>query len=231
MRKSHKGAIAAGYLIALGVVALVGLFVAKPKVLSGDSKRADAAVETTKKLEDATKKNDAMVAASVTKIGEANSEAPDSKQKEFIAREIMVALGLLPAPDNQGLIDAEKRKVAVLSGQVEQINKLYREALKNNEQLMREKDEAVAAKHESDQKIVEAAAERLGMERQRNLTLAIIAIVIIAFIYVKVTHFSPAKIGEVVADIKRGVHPITALDTVASQLQQKIVNKVSKLKS
>ena len=231
MRKNCRGAVPAIYLVVAGVAAIAGLLVAKPKFMSKDSKRAEQSTETTSALIAAEQKKNSVAAASVVKIGEANAEAPESKQRDYIAREVLLALGLLPAPDAQGLIDAEKRKVAVMEGKYQLAQSLYDKATANNAKLVKERDEAIDAKRKADLDLERAAAERLGMERQRNMTILAVVIVVVLYGYTKFTHFSPQQIGEVVADIKKNVHPLTAIDTVASRYQQKLVNKIRKLKA
>jgi len=231
MDHKNRGAVGLVVVLAVAVVAVVGTWVAKPKILDGASKRAAASTEATANLEKVTQHKDALAAASITKIGEANANAPESKEKNFITREILVALGLLPAPDSQGLIDVEKRKVAVLEGNVAAINVLYDKALKESEKVKHERDLALAARQRADLDLETAAAEQLGAQRQRNQILLLAALAIGLFLYVKITHFSPGAMADVVNDIRNDVHPITAIDGAASRLQQKIVNFLARIKA
>ena len=218
-------------LIGIAVVGVAGLFVAKPKFLHGDSRRAAASTEATAAVDAAVTKQGAEAAASVVKIGEANATAPDSKEKDFIAREVPVALAKLPAPDAQALIEAERRKAAVLAGQLEAVSRLYDQALKRADVLERERAAALAERRAADLRLEQAAAEALGAERTRNGFIFCGVLAVGLYLYVKLTHFSPSAIAEAVADIKAGVHPITALDTVAGRLQQRLVNFLGRLKA
>lgn len=229
--RNHNGIAPLVIIAGIAVVGLLGLLVVKPKATHGESRRADESTETTAALVEATKKQSAEAAASVAKIGEANAQQPDSPTKEFIAREVPVALAKLPTPDPLALLEAEKRKVAVLEGKQEVIASLYNAALHRADTLERERAKALAAKQESDLRLEQKAAEHLGAERQRNQLLLVAAIAVGLFLYVKFTHFSPGAIAGAIADIRKGTYadPVTAIDVKASNLQQSIVNFMHRL--
>lgn len=228
--KCARGAVQLVVILVIAALGGLGLWVAKPKALHGDSQRAAASTDATNKLEDTTNKQGAKAAASVVKIGEANATAPASKEKDFISREVMLALGYLPAPDALALIDAEKRKTAIMEGRLNAASELYERALKDADQIRRERDTALAARRKADLELEQTAAERLGAERQRNQMLAVAGLCLALFVYVKLTHLSPGALAEAVRDIKaKPEAAITALDSVTSRFQQRIVNFLSRL--
>ena len=216
----------------LAGAAIVGLFVAKPKFLHGDSKRAEASTTATQALVDTTAKQGAEAAASVVKIGEANAAAPASPAKDYIAQEIPVALAKLPVPDPQALIEAERRKVAVLEGRVDEARRLYDAAMKRADQLEREKSAALRERQRVDLELQQVAAERLGAERTQNLLLVIAAAAVALWLYVKLTHASPGALRKIVSDLRDNEYadPVTAVDVHTTSLQQAFVNLLTRLK-
>lgn len=220
-------------LIVIGVIAIaaaIGVWAIKPRSIDGDSRRADASAEATRKLEEAVNKQGAEAAASVTKIGEANASAPESREKTFIEKEVQVVMTKLPAADPKALIEAERRKVAILEGKVEESGRLYELALKHSRQLQQERDEAVLYRRQVDEKLAEIAALRLGEARQRNQMFLALGAAILIILYLKLTHFSPGTIRKSISDIRNNVYPdpVTAIDVAASPLQQKYVNLLSR---
>ena len=236
MLKSTKSNRAETTLLILAILGLLGLGalgLSKTKIFNGDSKRAASSAETTSTLVDTTNKQSAVAAASVVKIGEANSEAPDSPTKSFISREVPLVLAALPAPDIQALIQAEKRKVAVMEGRLQEASLLYGDAIQRVERLEREKSQALSAKRASDQELLQVAAERLGAEQQAFWAFIIAGAIGVLYLYTKLTHLSPHALASAVLDIRGGSsesnHAIQALDGVTTRLQQKMVSTISKL--
>jgi hypothetical protein len=232
MKATDKhGAAALVVLLVAVVLSAAGLWVVKPKALHGETRRAEASTVATERLEQANNKQGAEAAASVTKIGEAAATAPESPEKTFITREVPVALAKLPAPDPQALIEAEKRKTAVMEGRLVEASKLYDSALKRASTLEKERDAALTARRKADADLNETAAAHRAAEQQRNAFILVASVCAALYGYTKLTHFSPGALAEVVTDVKNGVHPITAIDTVASRLQQRMVNFLAKIKS
>lgn len=237
----HRGSATLLVVLALALGG-AGFALIAPK-FSGDNRRADQSAAATAQLNTATdatiaaeQARSATAAASVVKIGEANAIAPESPARTFVAQEIPVALANLPAPDPAALLAAEKRKVAVLEGRLTEASALYATALTQAEQLQaraREAETALATARAEraavDQRLAEVAAARAAAARQRNLALLAAGIVAALWLWAKITHFSPLQIASTVRDIRDGVEPITALDTPANRLQQKLVNLLSKL--
>lgn len=230
MKNSQRG-IAGIVVIAAIAILGGGLVMFKPKWLHGDSKRAAEAARTTEALVDSQKKLSATAAASVVMIGEANAVAPDSPAKNFIAREVPVALSTLEAPDPTALIEAEKRKNAVLQGKIDVIERLYGDQAKVADALRRENAAVLAAKRASDAELAQVAAERLGAEKTAARWLFVAAACVVLYLYTKFTHLGPGAIAEAVADMRKqgATAGITALDGVTSRIQQKMVRIINKL--
>lgn len=221
--RSTRGIAPAIILIAV-LVSGLGLWIAKPKIIHGASKRAAASTKSTERLVTAVDKQGAEAAASVAKIGEANAVAPDSPSKEFIAREVPVAQSKLPAPDPAALIEAEKRRAAVMQGRAEEAEKLYATAMQRAATLEKERSAALVARREADLALEQSAAEQRGAERQRDIFILAGVLAVGLYVYTKVTHLSPGAIASVVSDIRNGKDPVTAIDVVAGPLRQKLVS-------
>lgn len=205
-----------GFALWIVIVALAalggGLWMAKPAFFPGESRRAANSARTTEALIATTDKQGAVVAASLTKIAEANAETPPTPQKAFIGEESGLALTLLPHADPNALIAAERRKAAVLEGRVEEARRLYEAAAKNAARLQQERDEAIVAKRESDGALAEAAAAHHARTLQA-LGIGLVALVALgAFAYAKFYGIGPATLGQIAHDIKAGADPITAMD-------------------
>lgn len=230
MKSNNRGETVVIVLVIAGLLGIAA-WALKPKFLDGDSRRAERSRETTAELIDAQKARSAAAAASVVKIGEANATAPDSLEKDFIAKEVPVALSNLEAADAQKLIEAERRKVAVLTGQVEAANALYEKALKAAQAEAARAQKAEAEKLETDNELSRVAAERLGAERQKRIFMLVAAGILVLWLYVKVTHLSPNAIAEAVTDLRTNgkVDAIQAIDSVASRTQQRLVRLFTKL--
>lgn len=223
----RNGEVTLLVLVAIVVVG-AGFFVLKP-LFSRDKKRAKESVQTTEQLIAAVNAQGASAAASVATIGAANVEAPDSPAKNFIAREVPVALSQLPAPDPKALIEAEKRKVAVMEGRLEEANKLYETVAKKAERLQSERDDAIAAKRASDQALVEAAAAKAAAEQQRRMMLlALVGVGAVAgfFWFYRI---SPSALGRIAADIRAGIPATHAFDAHTTPIVQRFVNRAARL--
>lgn len=228
-RSSTRGEVLTAVLIVLAAGGLFLLF--RPKATHGESRRAKEGTETTAQLVQAVDRQGASAAASVTKIGEANAQAPESPVKEFIQREVPIALAQLPTPDAQALIEAERRKVAVLAGRLEEAQRLYDQALKRADVLAKEREEAIAAKRESDLKSEQAAAEALGAEKRSAQYLVGGLVLLGLYIWAKVTHLSPGGMASLATYVRKdGDDALRALDTVTTPLQQKLVRFFSRFK-
>lgn len=231
MNRSPNSGVAP--LVVVAVLAIAGLGVAafKPKWLHGDTRRAETSASTTEALLASQKKLSSTAAASVTMIGEANTAAPDSPVKNYIAREVPVALSLLEAPDPVALLAAAERKNAVLQGKVEAIERLYGDQARTSEALRRDYTVAIAAKRASDTELAQVAAERLGAEKTATRWMIVAGVCVGLYLWVKLTHIGPGAMAEAVADMRKqgATEGITALDGVTSRIQQKMVRFINKL--
>lgn len=216
-------------IVALG--ALVGLW-AMPKFFHGASRRAHASTVATAKLEEATKAQGSAAAASVAKIAEANAQAPDSPAKEFVASEAPLALTFLPPPDPDKLLEAERRRAAVMEGKYEEAQALYAQAYKRAEKLQAERDEALAARRAADLALERAAAaEHAGLIRQIGLG-AIVLLVAAGWIWARVNGLSLKNLTTWAYQVKQGEDPIVAMDgKLSPRLQQIIAEKVAVLQA
>jgi hypothetical protein len=222
--KSTRAEVSLAVLLVIGLLGLGGWGLSKTKWFSRESKRAKTSTETTADLITAKDKQAAVAAASVVKIGEANAVAPESPSRAFIAREVPVALASLPAPDGEALLQAERRKAAILEGRLAEADRLYGDAMARADQYQKEAARAVAAKRASDLALEQAAAEARGAEQQAFwFTLAAMGAGAL-YVYTKLTHLSPGSLARVVADIRSGTKEenpaLVAIDTHTGQLQQ-----------
>jgi uncharacterized protein YxeA len=128
-------------LTVIAVIAVIGLAVMwfKPSVAATNAKKVD---EVTQKIEDSNQKVGQKVSASLNQIGVANSMAPESPSKNFISKEVALTTPLLPSPSMEELLQAEKRRVAVMEGHIEEANKLYFVSQKENAELIAENAKA-----------------------------------------------------------------------------------------
>lgn len=216
-------------VVAVAVLGAVAAWFAKPGWFSGDSKRAKQSTVATAKVEAATQAQGAAVAASVVKIGEANAEAPASPSRDFIAKEVPLALTQLPAPDSRELIAAEKRKVAVMEGRLEEARKLYEAAAKSAETLQRERDDALAARRAADSALERAAAARDARTRQAFGAGAVAFLALAAFAYAKIFGVGVGTLGSIAADIRAGRDPLGAMDTHLGPRLHARVRRAAKL--
>ncbi len=230
MKPNSAGVAPLVYVAVLAIIGL-GAILFKPKWLHGDSQRAAESAKTTQALVDSQKKLSATAAASIVTIGEAAASSPDSREKEFIIREVPVALSTLEAPDPTALIEAEKRKNAVLQGKIDVIDRLYGDQAKVADSLRRENAAVLAAKRASDAELAQVAAERLGAEKTAARWLFVAVACVILYLYVKITHVGPGALAEAVSDMRKqgATSGITALDGVTSRIQQKMVRIINKL--
>ena len=223
--RTIRGEVATVALVAVAAVALLA-WIFKPAKLDGESRRAEAGKKATAavvaSIEDtdaAHKAQGAAAAASVAKIGEAAAALPASPAADFIAREVPLALGYLPAPDPAALLAAERRRVAVLSGQLEEARRLYatayadaQAALERANRAEAARDAALSDRQRADAAIAEAAAANLALARRSRLqwlgigTLAAVA----GFLWF--TGIRPATIGAALASVRAGESPVAAFD-------------------
>jgi len=248
--KSHnrkRGEITIAVIAIVAVVGALAVWIGKPKKLDGESRRAQAGIEATAKLEAAHKAEiaakdaqAATAAASVAQIGVAAGDVPPSPATDFIGREVTVAASLLPKPDALALLAAEQRRLAIMEGRLAQADALYRTAYADVAKLTeralqaeRARDAAQDARAKADAAISEAAAANLALTRQSRLQWALFIGAVVLFgggwIFTKVYGIDLTTAGKILTDIRAGSSPTQAFDTNLSPRLHKLVAKAAKL--
>lgn len=225
---ARRGLTGAEVIIVLAALGLI-TWVVKPSIFPGAAKRAQQSTEATAAVEAATTAQGASAAASVTKIGEAAATSPASPAKDFIVREVPVALSRLPAPNPQALIEAERRRAAIMEGRLDEARRLYEAAAKQSATLQRERDEALAARRAVDLQLEQAAAAEHARTTQLLGAGIIAALAVAGWIYTKVYSIGPETIGRVAADVRAGINPIAALNTHLAPRLHARVRRAAKL--
>jgi hypothetical protein len=166
-----------GIEVAAGI-AVVGLlgWLLLPKVFHGASRRANQSTQATAELLEAQRAQGASAAASVAKA---------SPVRDFIAQEVPVALSQLPAPDPKALIEAERRKVAVLEGRLEEARDLYSSAALRAERLQKDLAEAVEARQRADLALEQAAAAERARTIQAGAAVLLAVLIGAAWLWLK----------------------------------------------
>jgi hypothetical protein len=225
----QRAAVSLVVIAALAVLGVGGLWLTKPALFGGASKRAAASTAATAQLDQAVVAQGAAAAASVVKIAEANALAPESPARAFIGQETTVTLSRLPPPDPRALLEAERRRAAVMEGRLDEARRLYEAAAKKSETLQRERDEALAARRAADLAL-ESAAAAAHARTVQALGVGVVAVLALAaFAYVKLFHVSPAVMGTIAADIRHGVRPIQAITDNLAPRQYGPIQKAAKL--
>lgn len=213
-------------IILLAVVLLGGgaWGLSKTKWFHGESKRAQASTETTAALVAATEDQSAKAAAVFQKIGETNTEAPDSPQRRVISRYVPIGLSLTGAPDPAFLLELERLKVAELTGKLAQADKISGALLHDAAEARRELARALAAKRASDLALEQAAAEARGAEQQAFWFTCIAVAAGLLYLWTKLSHVSPLSLSAAVRDLREGTtepnEAIAALDANVTPFQQ-----------
>jgi uncharacterized membrane protein YsdA (DUF1294 family) len=241
----NKGSVILEVALVVALLGLGGLWF-KNQFFHGDTRRAEASQEATAVVketvavvDEAAKKQSAVAAASVVKIGEANAGAPESPEKSFITREVGVALANLEAPDQKALLEAERRRVAVMEGRLEEADKRYAAALGEAEKLrqerekaLRERELAFAERDAIDRKLSEVAAARRAREQQLFVIGLVAASFVALWVWTKFTHLSPWQVAKAVEDMRAKAYqdPVEAIDVAASPLQQTVTRASVKIR-
>ncbi len=217
-------------VIVLIAVALLGggAWLVKPSWFPGSSRRAANSTKATANLVAAVDAQAASAAAGVATIGKANAEAPASPSKDFITQEVPAVLAKLPAPDPMALLEAEKRRSAVMEGRADEARRLYETEAKKAERLQAERDEAIAARQKADLEIEkQAAVDHANTVRSIGL-VAIIVVLVAAWLWLKFNTVGTTKLGKMAADIRAGENPLTVLDRYVDERLHSKVMRVAK---
>ncbi len=217
----------AASLLVIGIIALLGVGgwgLSKTRWFHGESKRAKTSTDTTNTLISAQNSQGGSAAAYVQTMGDVVSTLPESREKQFLGRAGQIALSYLPQADPQKLLEAERLKVAFLTGQLELAQTLTQNALQDSGKAKQELTRAIAAKRASDLALEQAAAEARGAEQAQFWMMCIAIAAVILWLWVKITHPSPLAISRAVQDMRTGsgeTNPsIAALDGALTPFQQ-----------
>lgn len=225
---SQRGFAVLGYVAILAAIT-VGTWIIKPSLFPGASKRAAKSTQATEALVRATDTQAASAAASVAKIGEANAASPASPSRDFIGAEVPVALSRLPAPDPIALLEAEKRRSAIMEGRADEARRLYESAAKKSEKLQQERDTALAERRAADLALEQAAAAEHARTAQLAIAVGIAVLAFAGWAYAKLFGVSLPNIGKMAADIRGGADPIEALSAYTAPWHHAAVQKYAKL--
>lgn len=185
MKNFIKRKRATGVVEVIAVVALIGLAVAwfKPSLAKSNAKEVD---KVTNKVEEVQSSVDGKVSASVNQIGVANEMAPDSPSKNFIRKEVQLVTPLLPAPNLTELLEAEKRRLAVMEGRYAEADKLYREENKENKKLLAEREVVKAELAALKVELYEQAAVAEFFKKASIVGSVILALLLGAYIWLRI---------------------------------------------
>jgi len=221
---SQRAAIDGGLIILLLLLGGGAWGVSKTKWFHGESKRAATSSATTTALVDSSEAQGAAAAAVLTKIGEANTTAPLSRERDFIARAVPIGLGFLPSPDPQKLLEMERLKVAVLEGKLETAAALNDNLLADGAKLRRDYAAALAAKRASDLALEQEAAKSRGAEQQAFWLTLVTGAAAALYLWTKLSHVSPLSLSAAVRDLREGTTEpnaaIASLDANLTPFQQ-----------
>jgi flagellar basal body-associated protein FliL len=226
---SHRrGTAIIDVVVVLGVVAVAG-WLGKGFFFSKDKERAKESEAATVALIDAQKDQSSAVAASVTAIGVANDEAPESPSKAFIEREVPEALALLPKPPESALKAAETRRMAVMEGRLHEANRLYAELRDANMDLKAQRDAAIQRRIDTDMELIEAAKSRASSELRQGIIMLVAAVAAIGWFTRAKQSVPIAVVGQAMAQANRPHKAVQELDAALTRGQQKAVRKAVKL--
>ena len=229
MKNNRRAFTGLEILLGIGVVVLITAVAAPkvaPKLFDGrtreaeNSKDASAAVEAAvAKERAANERQGAVVAASLNQMGVAAGQLPDSPQKTFLVREGAFISPLLPAPSPKALLEAERRRVAILEGKLEQADKLYRDAAKGNAELLADNAKlrarlstALSERREADAALAESAAFQRGKDYAIAVLAAIVVLCVLGWVFARLNGINTRTLGMMSADIRAGHDPQEVLD-------------------
>lgn len=177
---------ATGVIEVIAIVAIIGLGIAwfKPTKEKSVAKEVDKVTTQVQATDNAI---DEKVSASVNQIGVANSMAPESPSKTFISREVQLITPFLPTPNMNDLLEAERRRVAVMEGKVEEANRLYKDTRKENDELLKANVKANEELKNLKQELYEQAAVAEFLKKVTIIVGLILGLLTAAYIWLKLT--------------------------------------------
>jgi prepilin-type N-terminal cleavage/methylation domain-containing protein len=241
----NRGTTLIELVIVLAVVGVAGTWAFKPEWLPGTAaRRAKKSQEATQQVQSATQRVDDAtrhqveeMSAGLTAIGKANDQAPESPSKDFISLEVPYLIGLSPFKASAAaLLNAERRRAAVMEGERDEARRLYQQAYNRAEQLERERNQAVAAlaraneaRREIDQQYAEIAAAEHARTTQLMGAAVIIILVGAAYLWLRFHSVSLSSVGKMAADIRGGRNPLDAIDAYVDDRLHETVRHHAKL--
>lgn len=237
-----SGEIATIVVVVLALGAL-GAWLFKPRKLDGETRRAEASAAATAQVEQAVEQavaseraKGAAVAASLQQIGIAAAAAPASPQTDYIGREAAWTAPLLPPPDAAAQLAAERRRLAVTEGRLDEARRLYSAAAQDRAALLARAEraetataKAFSARRAADDALAEAAAANLALSRRSAQQWFCIVLLALLAGFLWINGVSPAAIGRALADIRSGVSPASAFDAVLPEWIHSRVNRAARL--
>lgn len=221
---SARASVAVIVLLAVALLGGGGYAAIKGGWFDGATKRAKTSTETTAALVGAQTASGGAAAAYVATMGAVIADLPESKERAFLGKAGVIALSYLPAPDPAKLLEAEKLKVAFLTGQLELANSLTANALQDSGRAKQELTRAISAKRASDAALEESAAEARGANSEKFLFMAVALLAAGLWIYTKMTSVGAGSMARIVADIRSGTtesNPaLAAIDTHTNSATQ-----------
>ena len=212
------------------IVALLGggLYVTKPALFPGQSKRAADSTAATKAVEQAFTHQGSLVAASVYKMNEAANLIEDVPLRSFMLQESQLAITRGPQPDLKELLEAEKRKMAALTGQYNELQRLHSEAQKKTVEAQKNLSVAKEERRQVDNELREAAAVAHAKSMQTYALMGIAFVLLAGWVYTRFMNITPSTLGKIRADIGAGMEPVMAMDTNLSPRFFKSINKAAR---
>lgn len=220
-------------VIVLAAVALIAWGV-KPSLFPGAARRAAQGTQATAAVEKAATAQGSEVAAGLTQIAVANGAAPASPARDYVGREVPYLLSMLPAPGAQALLAAEKRRVAVMEGQLDEARRLYETAAQRASQLQRERDAALAARRAADLAQEQAAAAEHARTVQA-LGAGLVAVLCgAAWVWLRFHSVGVTHLATLANDLRAASTPeaaLQALDSIVDERLKPAVRRAAKLQA
>lgn len=209
-------------LIVILTIAIIGSIFGGVSHIKHQSKKDAVKVEqVTTKVEN---NNDAIVGklgASINQIGVANTMAPQSPSRSFIEREVALVTPIAH-PDQNELIKAQERRIAVMSGQIELAEKLYNKSIDVNTKLLEEKAELKSELNKVKQDLFFESGQASTFKLISACVIVLLLIVSIITIYLKITNNS------VIAGLRTFV-AYNKNDVTINELHESFDDKIKRL--
>ncbi|MBS0229456.1 MAG: hypothetical protein JSS23_12295 [Proteobacteria bacterium] len=219
-----RGEAATIVLITLAAAGLIAWFV--PKLWHKNTRNAEASTQATEQVDTAMRDRlaaniakAASAAAGVATIGRATSDLPASPATEFVRAEVPAVLAKLPAPDPAALLEAEKRRVAVMEGKLQLAQKLYQEEGDRAAKLERDLAEkqhalekAMEERRAVDTRLVATAAAQVAQSRQKWIFVGTTIVALALGLWIKLNGISIGTLGMMAADIRMGEQPMEVVN-------------------